>query len=251
MRAIFLAHGSPEFSFSHNTYTQFWEELGRALPVPKKILVISAHWLSYDTRVTGAGELATIHDYNGFPSEFYDYTYNARGSEELISSLHDLLSDIEVDQERGLDHGAWCLLKHLFPKADIPVAQLSINMTLSVEEHMEQAKKLLPLLAQDTLVIGSGNVIHNLSRINRTLDEPYCWAHEFERELILALEQRDYERQINLPLDRSVGGNLAVPSMDHYIPLLYSVVLHGLNQQELEIRFKEPIYGSLSMLSII
>ncbi len=222
--AIFFGHGNPMNALLDNEYTRRWNVIGRALPQPKAVLSISAHWYVPAMGVTVATAPRTIHDFGGFPKELYQVKYPAPGDPELARRIVQLLSPVPValDASWGLDHGTWSVLKHVFPDADIPVVQLSIDETQPPEWHFEIAKRLAPLRDEGVLIVGSGNLVHNLHTYawGRETREPYDWAVRFEqqaREMLTSGEDRaliDYEK-----LGRDAM--LSIPTPDHYLPLLY------------------------------
>jgi 4,5-DOPA dioxygenase extradiol len=252
MPAIFFGHGNPMNALAHNTWTEAWTTVGTSVPRPKAILAISAHWYLPATLVTAMAIPRTIHDFGGFPRELYQVTYPAPGQPELASRVQTLLAPISVgsDQQWGLDHGTWSVLCHVFPQADIPVVQLSIDETQPTAFHYEVGKRLAPLRDEGVLVIGSGNLVHNLHAYawGHHKVEPFDWAVRFEhrvRELLLA-------GQAELLINYEALGReamLSVPTSEHYLPLLYILALR---------REGEPVSfpvegvdgGSVSMLTI-
>ena len=225
MPAIFFGHGNPLNALRRNAYTQGWASLGAALPRPKAVLCVSAHWYFPGTAVTAMSKPRTIHDFGGFPQELFQLQYPAPGSPQLAQRVVELLSPLSVgsdDQSWGLDHGTWSVLCHVFPEADIPVVQLSIDETKPPKFHYEIAKQLGPLRDEGVLVIGSGNIVHNLHTYawGKKEVEPFDWAVRFEtlaRDLLLSGNDSplvDYE---------SLGRDalLSAPTADHYLPLLY------------------------------
>lgn len=223
--AIFFGHGNPMNALMRNPYTERWEAMGRSLTRPKAILCVSAHWYIEDAAVTVSTSPRTIHDFGGFPRELYSVQYPAPGDAKLALRVQSLLAPVSVrlDNGWGLDHGTWSVLCHLYPKADIPVVQLSIDQSQPASFHYEIGKRLARLREEGVLVVGSGNVVHNLRTYawGRQLAEPYDWALAFEqrvRELMLASAHQpliDYEEKLGRE------AILAVPTPDHYLPLLY------------------------------
>ncbi len=222
--AIFFGHGNPMNALLDNQYTRRWNAIGRSLPRPTAILSISAHWYVPGTGVTVSTAPRTIHDFGGFPKELYQIRYPAPGDPELAKRVARLLAPLSVvlDTSWGLDHGTWAVLKHVFPEADIPVVQLSIDETKPPEWHFEIARRLAPLRDEGVLIAGSGNLVHNLHTCawGKEVREPYDWVVRFEqqaREMLTAGEDRplvDYEK-----LGRDAM--LSIPTPDHYLPLLY------------------------------
>lgn len=221
--ALFVGHGNPMHAVSENAYTRAWRLLGASLR-PKAILAISAHWYVRGTRVTAMAKPKTIHDFGGFPDELYQVEYPAAGSPELARRVRDLLAplDVSLDESWGLDHGTWSVLVHMFPAADIPVVQLSIDRTKPASFHYELGAKLAPLQDEGVLVLGSGNVVHNLETVawGDPSAAPYDWAARFDarvRELLLAKDHASLVEYSKLGPDAL----LSVPTPDHYLPLLY------------------------------
>ncbi|MGO8988025.1 MAG: 4,5-DOPA dioxygenase extradiol [bacterium] len=252
MPAIFFGHGNPMNALSRNVYTDGWVSIGKSIPRPKAVLAVSAHWYIPACAVTANLVPRTIHDFGGFPRELYQVEYPSPGSPELARRVKDLLAPVSagLDESWGLDHGTWSVLRHVFPDADIPVVQLSIDERRPPPLHYEMGKRLAPLREEGVLVIGSGNVVHNLHSYawgSRGV-HPFDWAVRFEkhaRELLLKGDDApliDYEK-----LDRDAM--LCVPTPDHYLPLLYVL---GLRKENEQISF--PVQGvdggSVSMLAV-
>ena len=232
-----------------NRYTQAWRRLGEAAK-PKAVLAISAHWYTRGTAVTAMERPKTIHDFYGFPQELFDVQYPAPGDPALAARVRELLAPVEValDQSWGLDHGTWSVLKHAFPDADVPVVQLSIDGTQPAAFHHELGGRLAPLRDEGVLIAGSGNVVHNLGVMRRDGGSPYDWAVRFNDYVRDAIATRRYDRLIGYE-EAGQDARLAVPTPEHYLPMLYAVAL----QEE-----KEPITlfndvavaGSLTMTSL-
>ena len=250
--AIFFGHGNPMNAVSSNGYTEAWQRIGQETSRPKAILSISAHWFVPGTGVTISTAPRTIHDFGGFPAELYQVKYPAPGDPPLARRVQTLLSPLEVapDNSWGLDHGTWSVLRHVYPLADIPVVQLSIDETKPATFHFEIGKKLAPLRNEGVLIVGSGNLVHNLHTYawGRHPRDPYDWAVRFEkaaRELMLAGDFKPLIEYDALGKDAT----LSVPTPDHYLPLLYVL---GAVQQGERIRF--PVEGvdggSISMLAV-
>lgn len=248
MDTLFLGHGSPKTAFTENKFSRKWKELGSLLPLPKNILIISAHWVTDGSFVSSAENPETIHDFFGFIDEYSQFLYEVEGAPQLAKRISDSIPEIDLDDKRGLDHGAWCILKNMYPEARIPCFQLSLDMNLDLEGHVELAKKLRHELPEGTLVIGSGNVVHNLSRIAYDEKESSCWADKFEKEVKAALIKQDLKKLLELPFDSLVGGPMSVPTLEHYIPLLYTF---GCGGEISEFLNEGIIHNSLSMLSYI
>jgi 4,5-DOPA dioxygenase extradiol len=250
--AIYFGHGNPMNALSENAYTAAWRRIGAQTPKPKAILAISAHWYVTGTGVTVSTAPRTIHDFGGFPRELYQVQYPAPGDPELARRVQELLQPlpVQLDTSWGLDHGTWSVLRHVYPQADVPVVQLSIDEEKPAAFHFEVGRKLAPLREEGVLIAGSGNLVHNLHTYawGRHLPDPYDWAVRFEeraRELMLAGENQpliEYER-----LGREAL--LSIPTPDHYLPLLYVL---GARQQHDAVTF--PVEGvdggSISMLSV-
>lgn len=226
--------------------------LGKTLPRPKAILCISAHWETSGTYVTSMPWPKTIHDFHGFPQALFDVEYAAPGDLELALRVKKLIDKpVELDEKSwGLDHGAWSVLKHLYPKADVPVVQLSLDMTKPAKYHFELGKKLHQLRSEEVLIVGSGNIVHNL----RTLiwdknAKPHEWATQFDEEVKKHLIQKDYAPLMD-ELLQIPAGKLSVPTMDHYYPLLY--VLGASDKNDVvKFEFEEIQLGSISMRTFL
>lgn len=228
MPAIFFGHGSPMNAINSNAYTQAWAAIGRSIPRPKAILCVSAHWYIPGVAVTAMERPKTIHDFGGFPRELFEAQYPAPGSPELADRVNELLGgDVILDTGHwGLDHGTWSVLVHVFPDADIPVVQLSINETEPAAFHYNLAKKLAPLRDEGILVIGSGNIVHNLHTYawGKHGVEPFDWAMRFDEKARELISVDDHEPLINYEsLGRDVM--LSAPTPEHYLPLLYVLAL--------------------------
>ena len=250
--AIFLGHGNPMNAISSNAYTEAWRRIGEEMPRPKAVLAISAHWYVPGIGVTVSTNPRTIHDFGGFPEELYRVRYPAPGDPELARRVQKMLAPLPValDEAWGLDHGTWSVLRHVYPRADVPVVQLAIDETQAPAFHYDIGRRLAPLRAEGVLLVGSGNLVHNLHTYawGRHVPEPYDWAVRFEKEargLLLSGEDRplvDYER-----LGRDAL--LSIPTPDHYLPLLYVI---GARQASDRVAF--PVEGvdggSISMLAV-
>jgi 4,5-DOPA dioxygenase extradiol len=209
-----------------NEFTRALQREGQALPMPQAIVVISAHWETRGTRVLQVDQPKTIHDFSGFPKELYEIAYPAPGAPRIAQKVVDLMSvhRAEADSSWGLDHGAWAVLHHMFPKANVPVFQLSLNRRLSLTEHFELARSLRPLRDQGLLILASGNITHNLGQMDWNEDaEPFEWALEFDAWIKAALDQRDVDALLAKKPGREALWKLAHPRREHYIPLLYAV----------------------------
>jgi 4,5-DOPA dioxygenase extradiol len=250
--AVFFGHGNPMNAVSKNAYTEGWASIGKSLRRPRAVLAVSAHWYVPATAVTAGDAPRTIHDFGGFPEELYRIAYPAPGSPDLARRVRDLLGPIPVrlDQAWGLDHGTWAVLRHVFPEADVPVVQLSIDETQAPRFHYETGKRLAPLRDEGVLIMGSGNIVHNLHAYawGRHGIEPYDWAVRFERQARERLLEGD---DATLVAYESLGpdARLSIPTPDHYLPLLYVM---GARQAGERVSF--PVEGvdggSVSMLTV-
>jgi 4,5-DOPA dioxygenase extradiol len=252
MPAVFVGHGNPMNAIQVNDYTKAWQNLAEAMPPPQAIVAVSAHWYVPGSRVTDGERPRTIHDFGGFPPKLYEVQYAAPGSPKLARRVRDLLipAVAELDTRWGLDHGTWSILVHMYPNADVPVVQLGIDETLTSQQHYELAGRLRVLRDEGVLILGSGNVVHNLHAYawGRHPVEPYDWGVRFEsrlRKLITALEIAPVVDYQTLGQDAA----LAVPTPEHYLPLLY--VLAQCEHGE-PVRFPVEGFdgGSVSMLSV-
>lgn len=252
MPAIFLGHGSPMNALEQNPYTDAWRKLGESLPKPKAIFAVSAHWYIRGTAVTAMSAPKTIHDFGGFPQALFDMRYPAPGDPALAKRVRSLLSPLSVDLDEswGLDHGTWSVLVHLYPDADIPVVQLSIDASQSAQFHYELGSRLQALRDEGVLILGSGNVVHNLRAINWNSAAPgYDWAVRFSDAVRDHLSRGEHAPLVayeNLGAD----AQLAIPTPEHYLPLLYVI---GAQQPGEAIAFvNDGIQnGSISMLSVV
>lgn len=248
---LFIGHGSPMNAIADNTYTRTLQSLGASLPRPKAILVISAHWMTRGSWVTEMAQPKTIHDFYGFPQALFDIQYPAPGSPEIAQLLRQT-TQIPVrgdSQEWGLDHGTWSVLRHMYPLADIPVLQLSLNMNEGPDYHLRLGEELRSLRDKGVLILGSGNLVHNLRKIRWEEQAPaFEWAAEFDQWIKSRLEQRDFKSILHGFADTEAG-RLSVPSQDHYLPLHYILGASDGND-ELRFEFEEIQNGSISMRSL-
>jgi 4,5-DOPA dioxygenase extradiol len=255
MPALFVGHGSPMNGIEDNLFSNQWKKLGTQLHVPKAVLVVSAHWLTKGTFVTAVEEPQTIHDFGGFPQALFDAQYPAPGDAQLAQSISQLFSTptIGLDHEWGLDHGSWTILKHIYPKADIPVLQLSIDYNQPPSYHYELAKALAGLRKRGILIIGSGNMVHNLRMVDfaRLIEDNYGfdWALELNEIFKTKILAGDHQALINYTSLHSAS-KLAIPTPDHYYPLLYTL---GLQQPSDVVSFfnDRAVAGSLTMTSVV
>ncbi len=250
--AIFFGHGNPMNAVTNNRYTEAWRHIGKHIPKPKAILSISAHWFVPGTGVTVSTAPRTIHDFGGFPRELYQVRYPAPGDPDLARRVQKMLAPLPVvlDSSWGLDHGTWSVLAHVYPDADIPVVQLSIDETQPGSFHFEVGRKLAPLREEGILIVGSGNLVHNLHAYawGRHMPDPYDWAIRFETEAKQMMLAGEYKSLVNYEL-LGPEAILSVPTPDHYLPMLYVL---GTRQEGEVIHF--PVEGvdggSISMLTM-
>ncbi|HYO62406.1 MAG TPA: 4,5-DOPA dioxygenase extradiol [Pyrinomonadaceae bacterium] len=253
MPAVFFGHGNPLNALLENAYTEGWKSVGASLAArPRAVLSISAHWRLPGAAVTAARSPRTIHDFGGFPPELYEMKYPAPGATELVGGVRELLAPapVEADTGWGLDHGTWAVLCHVFPGADVPVAQLRLDETLTAAEHYELGRRLAPLRDEGVLVMGSGNVVHNLHAYawGRHAAEPFDWAVRFEQQVRDSLDAFDHEPLVNY---ESLGrdARLSVPTPEHYLPLLY-VVATRRDGEQVSFPVEGIDGGSVSMLTV-
>lgn len=255
MPVLFLGHGSPMNAIEENEFVQGFRNVATQLPKPNTILCISAHWETRGTFVTAMENPKTIHDFGGFPPELYAVQYPAKGSPELAQQVKEQVSSMEValDTNWGLDHGCWSVVKHLYPKANIPVLQMSLNVNKTPREHFELAKELAAFRKKGVLIIGSGNVVHNLGLVAwDKLNLPeygYEWATEANEKIKESIRGNDFQSLYSLQ-SQSAAFMMGIPTPEHYLPLLYVLALKEKNEREHFFNDK-LIGGSLSMLSIL
>lgn len=250
MPAIFVGHGSPMNAIENNQYTAVWAKVAERMKKPVAILSVSAHWFTPGTRVMDSPTPKMIYDMYGFPDELYQITYNAPGSPHYARLTRELIGDrVQVDNSWGLDHGTWSVLCRIYPKADIPVFQLSVDRSASAEEHFEIGRKLCALREEGVLILGSGNVVHNLARVNWNMDGGYPWAEEFDHYIKSNVLSRNDENVIQF--DRAgASASLAFTDLDHFAPLLY--VLGASDETDRVHVFNDScVLGALSMTSYL
>ena len=252
MPSVFFGHGNPMNTLLDNAYTRGWAAIGKEVPRPKAIISVSAHWYIHGTSVTAMPAPRTIHDFGGFPPELYRINYPAPGDPALADRVRGLLAPISVDLDGdwGLDHGTWTVLRHVFPGADIPVIQLSIDKRQPSQYHFEVGKRLAPLRDEGILIVGSGNLVHNLHAYawGQRAVEPYDWAVQFEgkvRELLLTGNDGPLISYETLGHDAA----LSIPTPDHYLPLLYVIALRR-EGDPLRFPVEGVDGGSVSMLAV-
>lgn len=252
MPVIFIGHGSPMNGIEDNEFSAKWAEMGRTMLVPKAVLVVSAHWLTHGTAITAMDFPPTIHDFGGFPQALFDVEYPAPGNAELAAETAGLIRTVEVelDHDWGLDHGAWTVLKHMFPAAEIPVLQLSMDYTRNPKAHYELARELSQLRRKGVLIMGSGNMVHNLGIMSWDMINGggYDWALEINEKFKELIMNNDHQPLLNYS---SLGkaALLAIPTPEHYLPLLYVL---GLKNKEEKVSFfnDKAVAGSLTMTSV-
>lgn len=247
--ALFVGHGSPMNTIEDNEFRRSWRALGKALPKPKAILCISAHWETMGVGITASPKPETIHDFYGFPKALFDVQYPALGHPEIARQIDDLLvgENVHLDSERGLDHGVWSVLQPMYPNADIPVLQLSLDRTKNATSHYELAKKLRPLREQGVLILGSGNIVHNLRVFDFEQTQPYDWALIFDQMIKNCILQKDHAALCNFSVFGEMA-KLSIPTAEHYLPLLY--VLAQQQDDEALNFFNEAVVSSISMRSL-
>jgi 4,5-DOPA dioxygenase extradiol len=249
MTTLFIGHGNPMNVITVNPYREAWLTLGKSLPKPKAILCISAHWQTRGTQVCAVEHPQTIHDFSGFPAELFTQQYPAPGAPEYAKLVCDLFPNkIKSTLDWGLDHGTWSILQSLFPNADVPVFQLSLDVDLNFSEHFKLAKKLADLREMGLMIIGSGNIVHNLGRLNMQGKTP-DWAITFDEYVKKALESNNETDLLNITRAGD-SAQLAVPTAEHYLPLLY---IAAVKHTDDNIQFITESFdlGSLSMRSVI
>jgi 4,5-DOPA dioxygenase extradiol len=250
MPVLFVGHGSPMNAIEENAFTKTLSELGKTLPRPKAVCVVSAHWVSDGARVLTSEHPRTIHDFYGFPKELYEVQYPAPGAPDEAEKV---ASDpqIEKDQQWGLDHGSWSVLRHMYPKADVPAFQLSLDARRSFKEHLELGREIRKLRERGVLVLGSGNIVHNLGRVD--WDKPhgaYDWAVEFDAKVKAAVEDHDANA---LATPEKWGENLlatAHPTVEHYLPLLYCIGAAD-EKDIVSYPYEGFDFGSISMRAVL
>lgn len=254
MPVLFLGHGSPMNAIEENQFVVGFRNLAKTLPQPNAILCISAHWFTNGTKVTSMQMPRTIHDFGGFPQALFDVQYPAKGSPELAAETKKILEPVHVDLDEhwGLDHGAWSVIKHLYPQANVSVIQLSIDYTKSGQYHFELAQKLQSLRHKGVLIIGSGNIVHNLRLVDfRNFDKDnygYDWAIEARETINNYLLDGNFQPLIDFEkMNKAI--QLAIPTPDHYLPLLYTLGLKE-KSEELSLFNDKLLAGSLSMTSV-
>jgi 4,5-DOPA dioxygenase extradiol len=254
MPALFIGHGSPMNGIESNEFTEYWAQLGREIPLPSAVLCVSAHWLTQGTKVTAMEKPKTIHDFGGFPEELFAVQYPAPGGPALARETASLVKSTHVglDHEWGLDHGTWSVVKQMYPEANIPVLQLSIDYSKPASYHYALAKELSTLRKKGVLIIGSGNMVHNLRMIARDkIHEPgygYDWAIELNETFKTLIMNRDHIPLIEYHRLGTLA-QYAIPTPDHYFPLIYTLGLQD-SKEQASIFNDKAVMGSLTMTSV-
>lgn len=254
MPVLFVGHGSPMYAIEENEFTQTWKLLGETIPTPKAIICISAHWETHGTQVTAMQKPPTIHDFGGFPRELYEIQYPAPGDPYLAKETIELISGtkVEANEKWGLDHGAWSVIRRMYPRAEIPVIEMSLDYTKSPNEHYELAKELAIFREKGVLIIGSGNIVHNLRRVAWDKDPNeefgFDWALEANDKFKKLISENNHKDLINYGLlGKEV--QMAIPTPDHYLPLLYALALKN-EDEEVSFFNDKAVMGSLTMTSL-
>ena len=251
---LFIGHGSPMNGIEDNEFSNTWKKFGNEIPKPKAVLVISAHWLTNGTHITAMNNPKTIHDFGGFPQALFDVQYPAKGNPELAKFTSDLITSTNVglDHDWGLDHGTWTVVRHMYPNADIPVLQLSIDYGKPAQYHFDLAKQFASLRKKGVLIIGSGNMVHNLGMIawDKMHEENYGfdWAIEMNSLFKEKIGNHDFKSLIDYE-KLNKAAKLAIPTPDHYFPLIYAMALQD-NKDEVSFFNDKLVGGSLNMTSV-
>lgn len=250
MPVFFIGHGNPMNAILDNGITRGWAQSVNNIPQPKAILCISAHWETRGTWVTAMDHPRTIHDFYGFPQELFDVEYPAPGAPQYARVVSETVKSIPVQEDHtwGLDHGTWSVLVKMFPQANIPVFQLSLNRNLSPEQHYALGKELATLRNKGVLIIGSGNIVHNLPLADLRSDEPYPWAAEFDTRSKQLIEQRAHQKLVKYH-DLGTAAQLSIPTPEHYLPLLYALALQD-PSEDVTFFNEELVFRSGSMRSL-
>jgi 4,5-DOPA dioxygenase extradiol len=249
MPVMFVGHGNPMNAIEDNEYSRTWTKMGKELIKPKAILCVSAHWQTRGTSVTAMDKPKTIHDFGGFPDELFNAQYPAPGSPELAKETADIVkkTKIELDHEWGLDHGAWSVLKPMFPEADIPTFQLSLDYTKPPQYHFELAQELKELRKKGVLIMGSGNIVHNLGLVQWT-EKAFDWAIEFDEKIKNQILSGDFQPIVDYK-KFGKAAELSIPTNEHYLPLLYTLALKD-KKEEVQFFNEKTTMGSISMRSL-
>lgn len=254
MPVLFVGHGSPMNAIEENAFVTGFRKVGQEMNKPKAVLCVSAHWETRGTYVTAMDHPRTIHDFGGFPKSLFDVQYPAPGSPELARQTKDLVTSTQIglDEHWGLDHGAWSVIKHLYPNADVPTIQLSLDYTQSPQYHFELAKQLYALRKKGILIVGSGNLVHNLGMVawNKLSGAPYAydWAVEAVEKMKSYILEGDFQPLIDFNKQGSAFA-LSIPTPEHYLPLLYTLALKD-DKDETSLFNDQPVGGSIYMTSV-
>lgn len=252
MPVLFMGHGSPMNGIEVNEFSAKWAAIAKNIPTPQAVLVVSAHWFTKGTRITAMDLPPTIHDFGGFPQALFDVQYPAPGNPLLAKETVDLIksTSIILDHDWGLDHGAWSVIKHMYPNADIPILQLSIDYTKGAKYHYDLAKELSNLRKKGVLILGSGNMVHNLRMMSWEMINGggYDWAIEANEKFKKAILNKDHNALVNF---QTMGSDvmLGIPTPEHYLPLIYTLGLQN-GQEETSIFNDKAVGGSLTMTSV-
>ena len=250
MPVLFVGHGSPMNAIEENEFGRAWTDMGKQLPRPKAILAVSAHWETMGTKVTAMEKPKTIYDFYGFPKELYEVTYPAPGSPDLVQTVRKIIkmSEVQPDLTWGLDHGTWSVLHRMFPAADIPVVQLSLDRAKSPQQHYQLGQQLKELREEGVVIISSGNIVHNLRMVVFDDKLKFEWAESFDKKVSQWILDDDHDPIIQFE-KQGHDAQLAINSAEHYLPLLYTL---GLKDEGEPVSFfaDKVTYGSLSMRSV-
>ncbi len=254
MPALFIGHGSPMNGIEDNEFSRRWKKMAEEIPVPKAVLVVSAHWFTKGTQITAMDFPKTIHDFGGFPQALFDVQYPAPGNKILAKETTEIIKSakVELDHDWGLDHGTWTVVRHMYPEANIPVLQLSIDYSKGPQYHYELGKELYELRKKGVLIIGSGNMVHNLRMVAwdklNTDNYGYDWAIQMNDTFKNLISDGNHKPLINYD-SFGTAGKLAIPTPEHYLPLLYTLALQ--NDKEKATFFNDKaVAGSLTMTSV-
>ncbi len=253
MPVLFLGHGSPMNAIEENEFVRGFRKISSEIETPTAIIVVSAHWESKGTKVTAMESPRTIHDFGGFPKALHDIHYPAPGKPQLASDLKEMVRSTQValDEKWGLDHGAWTVIRHMYPKADIPVVQLSLDYLKNPQQHYELAKELYGLRHKGILIVGSGNIVHNLGMVHwQRLNDNYGydWAIEVNDKVKRFIMNSNHQELVDFS-KQGKAFELAIPTPEHYLPLLYALALQD-DRDEINIFNDKPVGGSLTMTSV-
>jgi 4,5-DOPA dioxygenase extradiol len=253
MPVLFIGHGSPMNGIENNPFSESWKNLAKEIPVPKAVIVVSAHWFTQGTHITAMDFPETIHDFGGFPQELFDVQYPAPGNPVLAKETASLIhsAHVELSHDWGLDHGTWTVVRHMYPEANIPVLQLSIDYTKGAQYHYDLAKELYELRKKGVLIIGSGNMVHNLRMIAwDKMHEPsygFDWALSLNEKFKDFIADDNHQAMINFETIKD--SRLAIPTPEHYLPLMYALGLKG-NKDSVSFFNDKAVAGSLTMTSV-